>query len=293
MHADSLRQQDIIHDFSITKQISDILFAEGKRNLLATPLAGVWIYPVSRYNFTCFTRAMLDRGLRGATDYEGTPTPEAGGEPQNAIIEGRIVNLGIDTDWYTPTYDKKEFFLWMNRWHPAKGYKQAIELAKETGIDLVMAGEHPDNEMFEYQRNCVHEAINLATNCPNIHFEWLPRDPKHHEAKRELYRQAKALIYTVQFQEPFGLSQVESLACGTPVIGTNYGSVPEVITNGITGYVCKNDIKDFAIATKMIHNIKPELCREHAVMRFDRRIMAKAFLAEYEAILHGRQWGLS
>jgi glycosyltransferase involved in cell wall biosynthesis len=290
-YASTLRQEDVIHDFSISKRITENLIQEGKRNVISTLLGGTWGHPNPSINIVVWSEAMRLRGLRGATDYENTPTPEMGGPPNNPIKDAHVVYGGIDTNWYTPTYLKEEFFLWMNRWHPAKGYHTAIELARKTGINLVMAGEHPDNEMFDYQKQCALNAVELAKELPNVKFEWLPRDPYHHEAKRELYRRARALLYTVQFQEPFGLSQVESLACGTPVIGINYGSVPEVIENNITGYVVGNNIGELSEATKLIDKIDPKICREHAVNRFDRKVMAKSYLAEYEAVIAGRCWG--
>ena len=185
---------------------------------------------------------------------------------------------------------KKIFFLWLGRWHEVRGYRMIIDIAKKTGINLIMAGEHPDRERFDHQKQCAYEAIDLASGVPNIKFEWLPPDPHHHIVKRELYRQAKAFINTVQFQEPFGIQQPEVLACGTPVIGTRFGALPEVITNGITGYICDNNIESFATAINMIDKINPKDCREHAVMRFDRHIMAKSYLAEYEFIMSGLSW---
>jgi len=197
---------------------------------------------------------------------------------------------GINTDFYIPTYKKEDFFLWMNRWHPAKGYKQAIDLAKATGIKLVMSGEHPDNEQFEFQKNCALEAIEYAKGSSNIMFEWLPLDPNHHTTKRDLYRKAKALLYTVQFNEPFGLSQVEAMACGTPVIGTKYGSVPEIIINGLNGFTRNNDIKNLSTAIDMIDIIDPKNCRKDAVERFDIKIMAQNYLNKYQDILNGESW---
>lgn len=290
-YAHILRNEDIVHDFSVTKRIIENLHREGRSNILCTLMGGAWTQPNPPHNLVVWSNAHRDRVLRGATDYEGTPTPDLAGPPQNPVKDTHVVYGGVDTDWYTPTYEKKGFYLWMNRWHPAKGYRMAIELAKETGIELVMAGEHPSNEMFDYQKQCALEAVDLAIGAPNIKFSWLPLDPHHHEAKRELYRQAKALLYTVQFQEPFGLSQAEALACGTPVIGTNFGSVPEVITNGTTGFVCKNEIQDFAVGIKSINNINPEACRADVVKRFDRRVMATSYLTEYQAIINGNGWG--
>lgn len=291
-HADVLREEDIVHDFSITKRVVERLVGEGKTNVISTLLGGTWGHPNPPMNIALWSKAMRDRGLRGATDYEGTPTPDMGGPSQTPIKDARVVYGGIDTSYYSPSYQKGDSYLWMNRWHVAKGYHVAIDIARKTGIELVMAGEHPDNERFDYQRNCANEAVSLAADLPNVKFEWLPADPYHHDAKRELYRKAKALLYTVQFQEPFGLSQAESLACGTPVIGINFGSVPELIEDGLTGFVRSNDIDDLSSSLELVDQIDPKVCRDEAVKRFDRSVMAKSYLDQYQAIISGESWGL-
>jgi len=290
MHAEVFRNLDVIHDFSIRKRIAEILYAEGKRNVISSPLGGVWDHPNPSYNIVCSSVNMKDRALRGATDYENTSVPYFGVKSYDPIKNAHVIYYGINTDWYTPTYAKKDYFLWLGRWHEVRGYRMAIEIAKQSGINLIMAGDHPDRLSCNYQKKCAYQAIDLASDVPNIIFEWLPADPYHHEAKREMYRSAKAFINTVQFQEPFGLQQPEALACGTPVICTRIGALPEVISHGITGYLCDNNVEDFVSALKLIDNIDPKVCREHAVMRFDRHIMAKSYLAEYEMINNGINW---
>lgn len=291
-HAGTLLHEDIVHDFSVTKQIVEAMMRAGKRNVISTPLGGQWAHPDPPINIAVWSKAMRDRGLRGAGDYEGTIFTQWAGPPQRPIKDAHVVHGGIDTDLYTPDYaNKKGFFLWMNRWHPAKGYQVAIDLARQTGIELVMAGEHPDRELFAYQADCARSAVKLAEGLPNVRFEWLPADPHHHAAKRELYRQARALLYPVQFCEPFGLSQVEALASGTPVIGTNLGSVPEVITHGVTGLVCENNIAALTVAVQQIDQIRLQDCRQDAVTRFDRKVMARAYMSEYLNIINGQVWG--
>lgn len=287
-HATHLRAEDIVHDFSVTKRIAESLHSEGRSNIISTIMGGPWTQSMPPHNLCVWSKSHRDRVIRGATDYEGTPTPDLAGHTGKPVKDARVVHGGIDTQFYTPTYDKKKFFLWLNRWHPAKGYREAIALAKKTGIELVMSGEHPDREMFEYQKQCALEAVELAKGVSNISFEWLPPDPDHHAAKRALYQKARALIYSVQFGEPFGLSQTEALACGTPVIGTAYGSVPELIENGVTGYVNK-DI-EIALSDFKAADIDPRVCRKQAVERFDITVMARSYLAAYKDVIEGNGW---
>lgn len=291
-YINELRKEDIVHDFSITKYAVNNLYIEGYKNVISTTMGGPWYQSYPPRNLIVWSKSYRDRILRGATDYENSPLINNHvkniGSP---VKEAKVVHGAVDTDFYTPTYKKDNYFLWMNRWNEVKGYQVAIELAKYFKFELVMAGLHPNDEMFEYQKKCALHAIDLAKGCSNIKFEWIPDTSEHHIIKRELYRKAKTLLYTVRFQEPFGLSQVEALACGTPVIGFDYGSVSEVIENGITGFVCQNRTSSISPALNEINNINPYVCRENAVRRFDRKVMAKNYLEKYQEIINGNNWG--
>ena len=77
MHYNILKNLDVIHDFSIDKRISEIFYNSGRTNIICTPLSGSWNVPNPSFNITCWSNSMRDRALRGATDYENTPTPNA------------------------------------------------------------------------------------------------------------------------------------------------------------------------------------------------------------------------
>lgn len=288
-YSDILFQQDIVHDFSISKKISESLNNNNYFNTIATPLGGHWgfVTPATR-NIVVSSNAMRERGLKGQTDYTGTNLESMGGPLQNPIKDTHVVYYGVSTDFYYPIYNKKDYFLFLGRWHIVRGYKQVIELARKTGIKLIMAGLDPKLELFEAQRQCAYEAMNIAKDLPNISFEFLP-EILHHEKKRNLIQQAKAVILPTQFHEPFGLTMAESLACGTPVITTNYGSMPEIITNDV-GITCNNTVEDFAQAVNNIDKINPYNCREKAVKYFDRFVMARNYMKEYLSVFEGNSW---
>lgn len=285
---------DIVHDFSVGKQVAWSMMRDNRFNAISTPLGGTWRQLTKPMNVTVWSEAMRQRGMRGACDYEGTRFTQWMNCNQPKISDAKVVAGGIDCGLYDDPNQgtkKEKFVLWMNRWHPAKGYAEAIKLARHTGVELVMAGEHPDNETYDFQRECALEAVSMAKGAGNIHFEFLPSDPGHHEKKREMYRRAKALLYTVQFHEPFGLSQVEALASWTPVIGTRMGSVPEVIDHGYTGAVCDNNTNSLAAGLELANQISPRTCRTYAVERFSRMKMAMNYLKLYEDVIGGRSWG--
>lgn len=292
-YKDHILQADVVHDFSHSKRIAEIM---GGNKVVSTLLSSLWDHPSPPLNIVVWSQSMRDRGLRGATDYENTSFTVID-ELTRARFNGKIKDAhvvpgGTDTDYYVPDGPKQKHFLWLNRWHPAKGYQVAIELARRTGVSLVLAGLHPEAVWAEDHRRNAQGAVELAKGLPNVRFEWLPREPpaEHHGLKRSLYQKARALIYSVQFQEPFGLAQVEALACGTPVIATNFGSVSEVIEHGRTGFVC-NNMDELAQAVERIDSISPEDCHHAAVARFDRLVMARAYLAEYRCVVEGKTWG--
>lgn len=285
-----LKQCDIVHDFSNTKCITNLLFKDGFRSIIQTLMGGAWTHEYLPHNLIVWSKSHRERVLRGATDYEGTETPDLAGHTGKPIKEAHIVHGGIDSNFYSFEPNKDNYFLWMGRWHPARGYKQFIELATiSPHLQFVMAGEHPDNELFEYQKNCALEAINLTKNIPNIQIDFLPKASEaHHLAKLNLYQKAKAFIYCVKFQEPFGGMQIESLLCGTPVIGNNYGSVPELIIPDV-GFVC-NNLQELYEGCHSIDKINPQACRDHAVTNFDSKVMAQNYLNEYYKVLAGESW---
>lgn len=306
-HREAILALDVVHDFSVTKRIVENMMWEDRVNYICTPMGGQWEapravrptsclqspYPLAPRNICVWSEAMRERGLRGATDYENTPTPDMAGPPGRPIKEAHVVAGGIDTGFYCPDpadpYRKGDYYLWCGRWHPVRGYKMAIDVARATGVQLVMAGENPSYMRWEQEKAWALEAVEYAKGLDNVTFEWLLPDPDHHTHKRELYRRAKAFLCTTQFHEPFGLSQVEAMSCGTPVIANDYGSMPEV--SGPTGATVENSLEGFCAGIDWLCGGRPDRCRADAVNRFDRRVMARNYLAQYELVMAGKGWG--
>lgn len=290
-HFDILKDVDMICDFSNSKAIAESMYRKGYTNIVSSILGGPCSHPNPPYNVVAQSAAQAERLILGHHDYIGTKTPEQGGPTISPVSSDiRYIHGGIDTDFYTPTYTKGDFFLWLSRWHETRGYHFVIELAKKSGINLMMVGTHPASLIYEHEKRCHREVLKLVANCSNIKIEYLPQDENHHVAKRMFYRRAKAFLYPVQFQEPFGFGQIESLACGTPVIATNYGSMPEILNPGKCGIVVDNDVDAFIAATKQINKIDPEICRFVAQNFFDRRIMAANYLRLFEEVRNGAKW---
>jgi len=105
------------------------------------------------------------------------------------------------------------------------------------------------------------------------------------QERDSVLRNAYALLHPINFSEPFGLSVVESMACGTPVLAFGKGSMPEIIQNGKNGFIVSN-IEEMAQRLKDIDNISRKLCRETVVKRFSQEKMVKEYIEVYKEILN-------
>jgi glycosyltransferase involved in cell wall biosynthesis len=287
---DELKAADVVHDCSVGK----LIHAAFPEKALATVWGGPWRHEHKPRNVVAQSHAQADRLKRGATDYENTDTPDAGGKPGAEIAEVRVVWNGIDTDVYKPSgRPKQDWFLMLGRWHPVRGVEQGIELAKATGINLLIAGTDPQED-HPAQAEYAAKIRSLIRGCDNIALEFLPPDPEHRARIVELYQDARALLFLPQFAEPFGLPQIEAMACGTPVLASYVGSVPEIVDQNVTGIAVRGGKLETALALFSAGHctaITPEACRAHAVEHFDRRIMAANYAKLYAEVAAGGGWG--
>jgi glycosyltransferase involved in cell wall biosynthesis len=278
----TLSHFDIIHDCSVLKTIAG--------NFQGNALSTQWGGPPNHWrNVVAQSHAQRARLLRGATDYEGTATPEMGGPNTKPLADCRVVWNGIDTEAYKPTgKPKQDFFLMLGRWHPVRGIEQGIELAKATGINLLIAGTDPEED-HPAQAAYAKRICELVRGHDNISVEFLPMgNEEHHARKVELYSDARALLFLPQFQEPFGLPQIESLACGTPVIAPDIGSCKEVL--GVVGV--EEGIRAFMEEeSDGFIESQGSAARKRACELFSREAMAERYLAEYYDVMSGRSWG--
>ncbi len=186
---------------------------------------------------------------------------------------GGVVYNGIDMDVYRLQEQKEDFVLFLGRAAPEKGWRRAVDAAKLAGVRLVSAvkiAHHAEQQEWE-------------TNVRPV----LPPDFEvvgeiSQEEKVDLLRRAKAVLFPIDWDEPFGLVMTEAMACGTPVIATRRGSVPEVIDDGVTGWIV--DVEEYpaqaAERLTRLSEIDPRACRD----RVDRRFSKRAMVAGYERV---------
>ncbi|MCX5706402.1 MAG: glycosyltransferase [Candidatus Omnitrophica bacterium] len=160
--------------------------------------------------------------------------------------------------------------IFLGRVEKIKGVHTAIKVALATGNKLVIAGNKaalPHDEVY------FKEQIEPYIDQKQIIYVGSVDDIK----KNHYLGQAKALLFPIEIEEPFGIVMIEAMACGTPVIGFNRGSIPEVIDDGVTGFVVR-DLDEMVDKIRRINQIDRNRCRLTAERRFDVSVVAEQYL---------------
>jgi glycosyltransferase involved in cell wall biosynthesis len=196
---------------------------------------------------------------------------EADKSPQLDYIA--TVHHGIDIAQFPFSADLGQYLLFFGRIHPEKGVHEAIQVAQHAGIKLIIAGIIQDED---YYRSRVEPYVDGDA------VEYVGAVGPTRRA--EVLGGALALLHLISFDEPFGLSMVESLACGTPVIAFGRGSIPEIIKHGENGYIVE-DIEGAVEAVAAVPSLDRSACREDVEQRFSHTRMARDYVHVYREIL--------
>jgi glycosyltransferase involved in cell wall biosynthesis len=187
------------------------------------------------------------------------------------------IHHGIETAAFAVHPAPGDHLLFFGRIHPDKGTAHAIEVARRTGRPLHIAGIIQDEAYF---RDRVEPHID------GEHVTYLGAVSGTERA--EVLGGAHALLHLIDFDEPFGYSVVEALACGTPVIANARGSMAELIADGTTGYLV-TDVDDAVDAVDRVAALDRGAIRAATVIRFDVATMIDKYVAEYRTILDPRR----
>ncbi|MDQ1708702.1 MAG: hypothetical protein QOG49_87 [Frankiaceae bacterium] len=178
-------------------------------------------------------------------------------------------------DWpFQP--DKDDFLLWIGRVDEEKGPHLAIAAARAAGRQLVLAGPvQPGHERFFAT---VVEPLIDGTDIRYV-------GEVSGEEKQRLFAQASALLMPIQWNEPFGMVMIEAMACGTPVIAFRAGAAPEVVEDGVTGFLV-DDVDGMAAAIARVGGLDPRACRERVATHYNVPTVAAAYEQVYSAAIH-------
>ena len=197
---------------------------------------------------------------------------------REAMPRLRTIHHGIDLNQYMFQPAKQDYLAFLGRIAPLKGTHSAIAVAKKAGIPLKIAGEvqpmyqdyfdsqikpHIDGKFIEY----IGEADLIAKN--------------------ELLGNARAMLFPIEWEEPFGLVLVEAMATGTPVLAFAGGSVKEIVTDDVSGYVC-GSVDEMAKRARNLSKLKPQKVRDFAEQYFSVQRMVRDYADLYEDIIQER-----
>jgi glycosyltransferase involved in cell wall biosynthesis len=190
-------------------------------------------------------------GLISISENQRRPMPDL---PWAATIPN-----AIDLSIYPSKPHKGDYLLFLGRFSPDKGAHRAVAVAMELGLPLKMAGKNREPKERQYFAELVEPHLGHGG------IEYLGEVT--HGEKVELLQDARATLFPIEWEEPFGLVMVESMACGTPVIATRHGAVPEVIEHGLSGIIVDN-YKQMAAALDEADELDPNECRRYVEERF-------------------------
>ena len=196
------------------------------------------------------------------SDAQRRPVPNAGWV--------RTIHHGVPEQLLTPRPVEPSYLAFLGRISPEKAVDRAIRIAGLSGLPLKIAAkiDKVDWDYFE-------EEIRPLLSLPHVEYIGEIGD----DEKSDFLSGAAALLAPIEWPEPFGLVQIEAMACGTPVIAFNRGAVPEVLEDGLTGFI----VEDETSAIGAVYRL-PELSREKVRKRFEERFTARRMAQDYLAV---------
>ena len=249
---------DVIHDHSgiVGPSLAAVL---GGRPPVVHTLHGPWTEPTRRYYSLIDERVHLV----AISDTQRRDNP--------ALRYAATVHNGIDLDAYPLRMAKDDFLVYVGRANPDKGPTRAIEVARRAGLPLAMIVKKAEPFERSYWDEIV---VPMLTDDVEV-YEAVP-----HEVKVDLLSRAHAMVFPIDWAEPFGLVMIESMACGTPVVSCPAGAAVEVVVDGRTGYL-RESIDDLVEAVHMVDRCDPVECRQHVADHFT----ADRMVGAYEQLL--------
>jgi glycosyltransferase involved in cell wall biosynthesis len=249
---------DVIHDHVVPHSLP-------AANLSRTPVITTMHGPFTGENRRLF-QILKKPGVVTISNSQAFPAP--------GINHLGTVYNGLHLADYPFGNEPEDYLLFVGRISMEKGVHLAIQVAQELDMRLIIAAklETVDRPYFkEYVEPWLTDRI-----------EWIGEVDE--QKRNELMSKALCFLHPVTWREPFGLTLIEAMACGCPVIAMNLGSIPEIIQNGVTGFVVE-DIEGMVSAVEGVENIDRRTCRDHALTNFSAEKMAEGYEQMYKKML--------
>jgi len=183
----------------------------------------------------------------------------------------RTIHHGLNLERFEFNRNKDDYLLFLGRIASVKGVHLAMDAAIEAGVRLKIAGD-----IQPIHRNYFENEVKPRLDSDLIEYV----GEADHFMKVELLKNAAALLFPIQWDEPFGLVMIESMACGTPVIAFPYGSVPEVIEDGVSGYIVQ-DLAGMVEKINQLNRLSPDTVRDYVERYFSVDRMVEQYEATY------------
>jgi len=181
---------------------------------------------------------------------------------------------GIPLEEFTFREQKDDYLLFFGRIHHEKGTFEAIQIAKRAGCRLIIAGIIQDQKYFNEK---------VAPYIDGDRIKYIGSVGP--DERDEVLGKARALLHIINFNEPFGLSLIEAMACGTPVIARPRGSIPEIIKNGETGFIIES-IDEAVQALEKIDTLDKRKLRQHVQENFSVEKMVDGYINVYKEVMN-------
>jgi glycosyltransferase involved in cell wall biosynthesis len=261
---------DIVHDHN--GPLGAAIAAASNRTPTAQTLHGPWTENAKRFYDLVDERVHLvaiserQRSLNPTARYAG------------------VVHNGIDVATYEYRADKQDYLAYIGRAAPDKGPAEAIDLARRVDMPLKMIVRRTrlnakPEEADEVDYWDAEIAPRLGEDIEV--FEFVP-----HEVKVDLLANARAFVFPLNWEEPFGLTTIEAMACGTPVVARPMGALPEVVVDGETGFLCDTmDDLEAGLRTVLDGAIEPAKCRARVEQAFSAQSMADGYESIFAKLL--------
>ncbi len=195
---------------------------------------------------------------------------------RESMASMRTIHHGIDLNGYKLRPKKQEYLCFLGRIAPIKGTHLAIEVAKKSGIPLKIAGEVQPifQEYFDTQ---------IKPHIDGKFIEYVGEADL--EAKNELLGNSLAMLFPIQWNEPFGLVMIEAMACGTPVLALPGGAVEEVVRDGVSGYICRSAEEMAQRASHIVGEFSAASVRQYTQQYFSVERMVADYVELYQSLV--------